>query len=74
MRDMNQFYINGEWIDPVTPNLMDVYNPSTDKVCGQISMGSAADVDKAVISANEAFNSFSLIMHKPPLTTSVFLA
>ena len=60
MRDMNQFYINGEWIDPVTPNLMDVYNPSTDKVCGQISMGSAADVDKAVISANEAFTSFSL--------------
>jgi acyl-CoA reductase-like NAD-dependent aldehyde dehydrogenase len=60
MRDMTQFYINGEWIDPVTPNLMNVYNPATDEVCGKISMGGAADVDKAVIAANKAFASFSL--------------
>lgn len=60
MRDMTKFYINGEWIDPVTPNLMNVYNPATDQVCGQISMGGAADVDKAVIAANNAFASFSL--------------
>ena len=59
MRDMTQFYINGEWVDPITPNLMDVYNPATGDVCGHISLGSSADVDRAVTAANEAFTSFS---------------
>ena len=60
MRDMVQFYINGEWVDPVTPNAMEVYNPASGDVCGQISLGSAEDVDKAVSAANIAFNSFSI--------------
>ncbi len=60
MRDMVQFYINGEWVDPVTPNAMEVYNPASGDVCGQISLGSVADVDKAVSAANIAFNSFSI--------------
>ena len=51
MRDMVQFYINGEWVDPVTPNTMEVYNPASGDVCGQISLGSVADVDKAVSAA-----------------------
>jgi len=59
MRDMTQFYINGEWVDPITPNPMDVFNPATGDICGQISLGSSADVDKAVSAANEAFISFS---------------
>ena len=44
MRDMLQFYINGEWVDPVEPKSIEVINPATDEVCGHISMGSAADV------------------------------
>jgi len=60
MRDMIQFYINGEWVDPVTPNTIEVHNPANGDVCGQISLGSAGDVDKAVSAANIAFNSFSI--------------
>ena len=54
-----QFYINGEWVDPATPKTLDVINPATEQSMGQISLGSPADVDKAVAAAKEAFKSFS---------------
>ena len=59
MKNMVQFYINGEWVDPVIPNTADVYNPSNGEICGRISMGSKDDVDIAVKAANDAFSSFS---------------
>ncbi len=54
MREMLQFYIDGQWVDPVTPNPFDVINPATEEVCGHISLGSEADVDKAVAAAVRA--------------------
>ncbi len=59
MRDMLQFYIDGEWVDPVTPNAVPVINPATEEVCGHISLGSAADVDKAVAAAKRAGPAFA---------------
>jgi len=59
MRKMMQFYIDGQWVDPVTPRSLDVINPATEEVCGQISIGSAADVDVAVAAARRAFESYS---------------
>ena len=59
MRENRQFYMNGEWVDPVSPNSFDVINPATEEVCGHISMGSEADVDKAVAAAKAAFQTFS---------------
>ena len=32
MREYKQFYINGQWVDPVTPNDFDVINPATEEV------------------------------------------
>ncbi len=59
MREYMQFYINGEWVDPVTPNSLDVINPATEEVCGHISMGSEEDVNRAVAAAKTAFASYS---------------
>ncbi|MDX1732948.1 MAG: aldehyde dehydrogenase family protein [Halioglobus sp.] len=59
MREYKQFYINGEWVDPTTPNDFDVINPANEEVCAHISLGSEADVDKAVAAAKAAFASFS---------------
>jgi aldehyde dehydrogenase (NAD+) len=59
MREMLQFYIDGKWVDPITPNPLDVINPATEEVCGQISLGSAADVDIAVAAAKRAFETYS---------------
>lgn len=53
-----QFYIDGAWVDPVTANPRDVIDPSNENAFTQISMGSAADVDKAVAAARRAFLTF----------------
>ena len=52
---LTQFYINGEWVDPATPETLDVINPATEQVAATISVGSSADVDKAVSAARHAF-------------------
>ena len=59
MNNSTKFYIDGEWITPAVPKLFDVVNPATEKVAGQISLGSAADVDRAVAAARRAFPSYS---------------
>ena len=60
MRDYLKFYIDGAWVDPAAPKTLDVINPATEAVAGRISMGSAADVDRAVAAARKAFETFSL--------------
>ena len=59
MREYTQFYINGQWVDPVTPKALEVLDPSTEEACATISMGSEADVDLAVAAAKAAFETFS---------------
>ena len=59
MRDYLKFYIDGAWVDPVTPKTAEIINPATEAVSGTISLGSAADVDKAVAAARAAFPSWS---------------
>ncbi|MFS0850282.1 aldehyde dehydrogenase family protein [Novosphingobium panipatense] len=58
MRNYTQFYIDGRWVDPVTPNTADVINPATEEVSGTISLGSPADVDAAVAAARRAFATY----------------
>ena len=59
MYDYRQFYINGEWVNPLDPRDFDVINPANEDVVAQISLGSAADVDKAVAAAKSAFECYS---------------
>lgn len=59
MLDKRKFYINGEWVDPIAPQDLEVINPATEKPIAVISMGTAADVDRAVAAAKTAFHSYS---------------
>ncbi|MBP6878656.1 MAG: aldehyde dehydrogenase family protein [Phenylobacterium sp.] len=59
MREYVKFYIDGQWVDPLTPKLLEVINPATEAVAGRISAGAAGDVDKAVAAAKAAFASYS---------------
>ena len=59
MLEKLDFYIDGNWVAPVTPRTVDVINPATEEAYGRISIGSAADVDKAVAAALRAFESYS---------------
>ena len=53
------FYINGKWVAPVKPKTLDVINPANEEVYTRISLGSKADVDKAVAAARRAFETWS---------------
>jgi aldehyde dehydrogenase (NAD+) len=55
-----KFYIDGAWVDPVTPSPREVINPATEEPVGRISLGSPADVDRAVVAARRAFQTWSL--------------
>ena len=59
MRSYLKFYIDGAWVDPVERKTLDVINPATEEVCGQIAIGGPADVDKAVKAARKAFPAWS---------------
>ncbi len=60
MREYLKFYIDGRWVDPSEPKTLDVDNPTSEQVSGKISVGSAADVDKAVMAARTAFATWSV--------------
>jgi aldehyde dehydrogenase (NAD+) len=59
MQDKLKFYIEGKWVDPVTPKALDVINPANEEAYARISLGSKADVDKAVAAARRAFETYS---------------
>jgi aldehyde dehydrogenase (NAD+) len=59
MRERLQFYIDGRWVDPITPRPHDVINPATEEICGRISLGSAEDVDRAVAAAVRAADDYA---------------
>ena len=59
MENLQKFYINGEWIDPLSDATMAVLNPATEQQIGTVALGNAADVDRAVAAANAAFKGFS---------------
>jgi aldehyde dehydrogenase (NAD+) len=58
MKECLDFYIGGKWVAPAQPKTMDVINPATEEPIGRISLGSTADVDKAVAAARAAFETF----------------
>lgn len=55
MLSKRQFYIDGAWVDPSSPNDFNVINPSTEEACAVISLGAEADTDRAVAAARSAF-------------------
>ena len=59
MRNRTSFYIDGQWVPPAQPSTLEVINPATEGVAGVISMGSRADVDRAVAAAQRAFETYS---------------
>src|SRR5487761_944927 len=57
--EYRKFYIDGRWVDPIEPKEFTAINPATETPAGVISLGSAADVDRAVAAARRAFESFA---------------
>ena len=55
-----KFYIDGQWVSPLAPVMLDVVDPFTEEVFARIPGGNAADVDRAVAAARRAFPRFSM--------------
>ncbi|KWI50143.1 aldehyde dehydrogenase [Burkholderia cepacia] len=59
MRTSQQSYIGGQWLDPADAKAIDVIDPSTARPYARLRIGGAADVDRAVGAARQAFDTYS---------------
>ena len=55
IEEKKNFYIDGQWVQPSTPNNFEVIDPSTEEVCAIISLGSESDTNLAVNAAKKSF-------------------
>ena len=54
MNSYLQHYIDGKWTDSEGGRRHEVVNPATEEVVSEVTLGSQADVDKAVAAARRA--------------------
>ena len=59
MDKLLKFYINGEWVDPLSTDKMPVLNPASAEQVGEVALGNDADVDRAVAAAQAALEHYS---------------
>ena len=59
MENLGKFFINGQWVEPISTEKMPVLNPANQNEIGQVSLGNKKDLDRAVDAAKKAFESFS---------------
>jgi aldehyde dehydrogenase (NAD+) len=59
MKNCRQFYIDGKWDNPAGAYESAVINPVNEETIATISLGSTADVDRAVAAAKRAFESYA---------------
>ncbi len=67
MREIKQFYIDGQWVAPTGKRTMAVINPAGEEPSGSVALGEQDDVDRAVKAATRAFESFSRTSRKDRL-------
>ena len=66
MKEKLQFYINGAWVESDSSERIEVINPANEELVGHVTAGTAADIDKAVLAANEAFKTCLLYTSPSP--------
>jgi len=59
MKNCRQFYVDGKWVDPTEAHDFTITNPASEEPIATISLGSAADVDRAVAAAKRAYEQYS---------------
>lgn len=56
---LSEFYIDGAWVTPQGTARMDVVNPATEEVLGQLTLGTEQDAGRAVAAAKAAGPDFA---------------
>jgi phenylacetaldehyde dehydrogenase len=67
-------FIGGEWVRPVSTATIEVEDPSTGDIVGEIADGAAEDVDQAVAAATEAMAEARRRRWSPPERQAALLA
>jgi aldehyde dehydrogenase (NAD+) len=56
MREHQRLFIGGEWVEPAGTGTIDVISPHSEELVGRVPEGTAADIDRAVGAARDAFD------------------
>jgi acyl-CoA reductase-like NAD-dependent aldehyde dehydrogenase len=54
--DYDKLFIGGQWVEPSTTEVIEVFSPATGEKVGQVPLAAAADVDAACAAARKAFD------------------
>jgi aldehyde dehydrogenase (NAD+) len=55
----DSIYIDGQWVASSGSDVIEIENPATEQVIGQVPSGTPADVDRAVAAARAAFDGWA---------------
>lgn len=58
--NMTKFYINGEWVEPISAVRIGVENPANEEIVCQVALGNEADADRAIMAARAAFDAYTV--------------
>jgi aldehyde dehydrogenase (NAD+) len=56
MRTYTKLFIDGQWVQPSSPSVIEVISPHSEEVVGRVPEGREADIDRAVVAARRAFD------------------
>src|SRR4030081_494205 len=59
VRAFDRAYINGQFVTPHGTQVVDLVNPTNNRVIGKVTMADEIDTRQAIAAAREAFNTFS---------------
>jgi aldehyde dehydrogenase (NAD+) len=59
MSRTRNFFIGGQWVDPTGSATRPLVDPATEVAYGEVALGDASDIDRAVNAARAAFQTFS---------------
>ncbi|MEK4027000.1 aldehyde dehydrogenase family protein [Pseudobacillus sp. FSL P4-0506] len=54
--NLQKFYINGEWIEPISKEILSVINPATGEELAKVASANAQDAERAIHAARSAFD------------------
>ena len=55
----DKLYIDGEWVEPSTTDVIEVENPATEEIFTTVAKATSEDVDKAVEAATRAYKEYN---------------
>ena len=59
MMEYQRLYIDGQWTTPIDPSEVELVDPTREETFARVTLGGAADADRAVAAARHAFADFS---------------